>query len=72
MQAHAGLESMDLDSVFFYAIIDEEVGDLGTMVSLELDDLTHFLMIDKSTIASKFLLISIKLPYMNRKTRLCC
>jgi len=53
---HGGLETMHLDGGFLQAILDEEGGDLGALVSLELDDLAHFLIIDKSTIASKFLL----------------
>ena len=52
---------MDLDGGFFQAILDEEGGDLGTLVSLKLDDLAHFLIFDKSTIASKFLRRSIRL-----------
>lgn len=50
-----GLKSMHLDGRFLQAILDEEVGDLGTLVSLELDDLTHFLIFDESAVASEFL-----------------
>jgi hypothetical protein len=49
------LESMHLDGGFFQTILDEEGGDLGTLVSLELDDLSHFLIVDKSAVASEFL-----------------
>jgi len=50
------LETMHLDGGLFQAILDEEGGDLGTLVSLELDDLAHFLIVDKSAVASEFLL----------------
>jgi len=56
ISGHGGLETMHLDGGFLQAILDEEGGDLGALVSLELDDLAHLLIIDKSTIASKFLL----------------
>jgi len=50
------LETMHLDGGLLQAILDEEGGDLGTLVSLELDDLAHFLIVDKSAVASEFLL----------------
>ena len=61
------LETMHLDGGFLQTILDEEGGDLGTLISLELDDLAHFLIVDKSTVASEFLLNLIKL--MNRQTK---
>ena len=51
---------MHLDGGFLQAILDEEGGDLGTLVSLELDNLAHFLIIDKSAVASEFLWRLIK------------
>ena len=59
---------MHLDSGFLQAILDEEGGDLGTLISLELDDLAHFLIVDKSAVTSKFLLSLIKL--INRRIKL--
>lgn len=55
------LETMHLDGGFLQAIVDEEGGDLGTLISLELDDLAHFLIVDKSAVASEFLSRLIKL-----------
>lgn len=46
---------MHFDGGFFQASFDEEVKDLAAMVSLELDDLAHFLILDNSTIASEML-----------------
>ena len=46
---------MHLDGGFLQAILDEEGGDLGTLISLELDDLSHFLIVYKSAVASEFL-----------------
>jgi len=50
---------MHLDGGFLQAILDEEGGDLGTLISLELDDLAHFLIVYKSAVASEFLLESL-------------
>ena len=58
---------MHLDGGFIQAVFDEEGGDLGTLVSLELDDLAHFLIVDKSAVASKFLSGLIKLTYRQIK-----
>ena len=52
---------MHLDGGLLQTIVDEEGGDLGTLISLELDDLAHFLIVDKSTVASEFLPRLIKL-----------
>ena len=46
---------MHLDGRFFDAVLNEEIGDLATLVSLELDDLTQFLVVNESAIAGKFL-----------------
>ena len=46
---------MYLDSRFFDTILDEEIGDLAALVSLELDDLTHLLVVNESAIAGEFL-----------------
>ena len=54
------LETMHLDGGFLQTILDEEGGDLGTLISLELDDLAHFLIVDKSAVASEFLSRLIK------------
>ena len=62
-----GLESMHLDGGFFQTILDEEGGDLGTLVSLELDDLSHFLIVDKSAVASEFLARLFRAQGIDRK-----
>lgn len=54
------LKTMHLNNGLFHAIIDEETSDLGTLVSLELDDLAHFFIVDKSAVASEFLSSLIK------------
>lgn len=46
---------MNLDSRFLNPIFDEEGGDLGTLISLELDDLTHLLVVNERSIACEFL-----------------
>jgi hypothetical protein len=51
---------MHLDGGFLQAILDEEGGDLGTLISLKLDDLSHFLIVYKSAVASEFLSRFIK------------
>lgn len=50
------LESVYLDSRFFDAILNEEVGNLATLVSLELYDLTQLLVVNEGAVAGKFLL----------------
>jgi hypothetical protein len=52
---------MHLDGGFLQTILDEEGRDLGTLISLELDNLAHFLIVDKSAVTSEFLLRLIKL-----------
>lgn len=47
---------MNLDGRLLNPILGEEVGNLGALVSLKLDDLTHLLIVDKSSVARKFLL----------------
>ena len=45
---------MHLDGGFFHVIVDEEAKDLAALVSLKLDDLAHFIILDNSTVASEF------------------
>jgi len=54
------LESMYLDSRFFDAILDKKIGNFATLVSLELDDLTHLLVVNEGAIAGEFLLKSFE------------
>lgn len=49
------LETMHFDEGFSNAVLYEEVGDLGTLVSLQLDDLAFLGIVDNIAIASKFL-----------------
>jgi hypothetical protein len=58
-----------LDSRFFDAILDKKIGNLATLVSLELDDLTHFLIVNEGAIASEFLFafVSILLEWTDKK-----
>ncbi len=46
---------MHLYSGLVHSVIDQERRDLGTLVSLELNDLAHLLVIDDSTVAGEFL-----------------
>ena len=46
---------MNLDSGLGDAFLDQERGDLQPLVALELDDLTSLLIINKGTVAGKFL-----------------
>jgi len=58
---------MHLDGGFLQAILDEEGGDLGTLVSLKLDDLAHLLIVDECTVASEFLRRLIRLRWIDNK-----
>jgi hypothetical protein len=49
------LEPMKLDRGLGDTLFYEERGYLGPLVTLELDDLTHLVIVDKSAIASEFL-----------------
>ena len=49
------LETVDLDSRLLQAVLDEERRDLGALVSLQLNDLTHLLVLNKGTVAGKLL-----------------
>ena len=54
------LEAVHLDLVFLgQANFDEELGDVGPLVSLELDHLTVLRVVHHCTIASKLLQISV-------------
>lgn len=46
---------MHLDGRLLYSIFAKEVGNLGALIPLELDDLSHFLIVDESSVASEFL-----------------
>lgn len=48
-------ESMHLDGGFLHSVLDKERGDLGTLVSLQLDYLAHLFVVNNSAIASEFL-----------------
>ena len=48
---------MDLDGRLLQAVLDEESRDLGTLVALQLDDLTHLLVLDKGAVAGELLRI---------------
>jgi len=49
------LESMHLDRSSLNSILCQEGGNLGALISLKLDNLSHFLIVDKSAVASEFL-----------------
>jgi hypothetical protein len=55
-------ESVYLDSRFFDAILNKEIGDLASLVSLKLDDLTHLLIVNEGAIASEFLSAFVSVP----------
>jgi hypothetical protein len=50
------LETVDLDSRPLHAVLDEESRDLCTLVALELDNLTHLLVVYKSAVAGELFL----------------
>jgi len=50
------LETVQLDRRARDAFLDEEVADLCALITLKLDNLASFLVIDKGTIAGEFLL----------------
>jgi hypothetical protein len=49
------LESMHLDGRSLNSILGQEGGDLGALISLKLDDLSHLLIVDEGAIAGEFL-----------------
>jgi len=49
-------ETMNLDGVLADTLADEEGGDLRTLVTLELDDLAHLLVVDERAVARELLL----------------
>jgi hypothetical protein len=63
------LESVHLDSRFFDAILDEESGNLATLVSLELNDLTQFLVVNKSAVAGKFLCADVRVCHYDERDK---
>ena len=50
------LETVDLDSSFGDTFLDKEVGDLQTLITLELDNLPSLFVVNESTVACEFLL----------------
>lgn len=46
---------MDLDLGLVNSIFDQEGGDLGSLITLKLNDLTHLLVINQSSVAGEFL-----------------
>lgn len=48
-------ETVDLYSALGDALLGEELGNLHTLITLELDDLTSLFILDESAVASKFL-----------------
>ena len=49
------LETVNLDSALGNALLGEELRNLYTLITLELDDLAGLLIIDEGTVAGKFL-----------------
>jgi len=49
------LEAVHLDGGLRDALFHEEGGDLETLVTLQLDDLAHLLVVHQSPVASEFL-----------------
>lgn len=48
-------EPMQLDVSLRDSLFRKEVGDLDSLITLKLDDLTHLLVVNESAVASKFL-----------------
>lgn len=46
---------MQLDGVLRNALLREEFDNLEPLITLQLDDLTHFLVVDECTVTSKLL-----------------
>lgn len=46
---------MQLDSGPWDPLFSEEVGDLDPLITLELDNLAHLLVVDEGSVAGKFL-----------------
>lgn len=49
------LETVDLDSSLGDTLFDKEVGDLQTLITLELDNLPSLFVVNESTVACEFL-----------------
>lgn len=50
---------MQLDGRPGDPFLGEEVGDLDSLIALELDDLAHFLVVNEGSVAGKFLQIQM-------------
>jgi hypothetical protein len=61
---------MYLDSRFFDAILDKKIGNFATLVSLELDDLTHLLVVNEGAIAGEFLFAFVSKSLEWEETRI--
>lgn len=48
-------ETVQLDGVLRDSFFCQEVGDLYPLITLQLDDLTHLLVVDEGAIAGEFL-----------------
>jgi hypothetical protein len=46
---------VNLNGGLFHPIFNQEGGDLGALISLELDDLTHLLVVNERSITGEFL-----------------
>ena len=53
------LETVNLDSALGNALLGEELRNLYTLITLELDDLAGLLIIDEGTVAGKFLSVAV-------------
>lgn len=49
------LEPVQLDGVLRNAFLREELDNLKPLITLQLDDLTHFLVVDECAVTSKLL-----------------
>jgi len=47
---------MNFNGRFVDAVLDKEIGDLGALIALELNDLTQLLIFDEGSIACEFLI----------------
>jgi hypothetical protein len=54
-----GSEPVEFDRRLWNALFSQEVGDLETLIALELDDLAKFFVVNKSTVACKILSRSV-------------
>lgn len=54
------LETVNFDRALGNALFNQEVENLGTLISLELDNLSCFFVVYESAVASEFLHISVR------------